>query len=221
MSTTPSDVAWTSGERSAISTVQRRAVTISTAQGMIGLIQIGRKQCPLEPSPASLTALDTVGALFDGCAERREAAWSGGSGERKGEGAVRCGAVARWLGEPVARCRKRESAPGLCARPGKLKLPKSRPQSRGDYLMGNDAAVWSDVVSQCVVGCGAIRIALLTTLAHVFSGRWADAPRCPQHSMSLGSLIGMGFGVDAPVPKPLPLPLGRGWTSMAMMRMGA
>jgi hypothetical protein len=27
--------------------------------------------------------------------------------------------------------------------------------------MGNDAAVWSDVVSQCVVGCGAIRIALL------------------------------------------------------------
>lgn len=81
-----------------------------------------------------------------------------------------------------------------------------------------------------VVGHGAVRCGRCitpsgTTLAHVFSGRCAEAPRCPQHSMSLGSLIGMGFGVDAPVSEPmplaLPLPLGRGWTSMAMVRMRA
>lgn len=31
-------------------------------------------------------------------------------------------------------------------------------------------------------------------MTHVFSGRWADAPRCPQHSISLGCRIVRGAG---------------------------
>jgi hypothetical protein len=146
----------------------------------------------------------------------------GGSGRDEGDGRV-----SQWQG--AGGC---YSTGGWYSTEGQA---RHTPKDARGYMTRSDtvvccSVVWCGAVWCCGrtrCGAGRYETPSATTLAHVFSGRCADAPRCPQHSMSLGSLIGIGFGVDAPVseempmPMPLPLPLGRGWTSMAMMRMRA